>query len=262
MNILVCIKQVPDSNKVEVDPATGTLKRSGADSKMNPYDLYALETALRLKEEAGGVVKVITMGPPAAEAVLREAFSMGADEGILLTDRKFAGSDVLATSYTISQGIRLSGDFDVIVCGKQTTDGDTAQVGPEISEVLDLPCISGVVSIDEVLPGGLRVTMDMQTALEKAEISFPCLISVQEGIYPARLPSYLKMKKTAGRAIKTLTFADLPDGDESRTGHAGSPTHVQKIFPPEIREHREMITGSAEEQSRKIASALREMKFI
>ena len=133
MKILVCIKQVPESNKVEVDPVTGVLKRDGAASKMNPYDLYALETAFRIREEVGGSVHVISMGPPQAQQVIREAFAMGADGGTLLSDRKFGGADVLATSYTLAQGIKSCGDFDLILCGKQTTDGDTAQVGPEIS---------------------------------------------------------------------------------------------------------------------------------
>ena len=136
MKILVCIKQVPESNKVEVDPVTGVLKRDGAASKMNPYDLYALETAFRIREEVGGSVHVISMGPPQAQQVIREAFAMGADGGTLLSDRKFGGADVLATSYTLAQGIKSCGDFDLILCGKQTTDGDTAQVGPEISEWL------------------------------------------------------------------------------------------------------------------------------
>lgn len=147
MEILVCIKQVPESNKVEVDPVTGVLNRSSASSKMNPYDLYALETALRLRQELGGRVSVMTMGPAQAEAVIREAYAMGADEGWLITDRRFGGADVLATSYTLSQGIRRAGPFDLILCGKQTTDGDTAQVGSEISEALSLPAVAGVLRI-------------------------------------------------------------------------------------------------------------------
>ncbi|MDZ5010546.1 electron transfer flavoprotein subunit beta, partial [Clostridium perfringens] len=131
--------QVPGTSKVEVDEKTGVLKRDGIDTKMNPYDLYALETAFNIKEQKGGEVNVISMGPPQAMEVIREAFSMGADNGILISDRKFAGADVLATAYTISQGIRKSGEFDLIICGKQTTDGDTAQVGPEIAEYLDIP---------------------------------------------------------------------------------------------------------------------------
>ena len=136
MKILVCVKQVPGSNNVEVDPVTGVLKRSGIPSKINPYDLYAIETALELAERFGGSVETLTMGPPQAKAVIQETVCMGAKKGTVLTDRKFAGADVLATAYTISQGIRKCGEFDLILCGKQTTDGDTAQVGAEVAEYL------------------------------------------------------------------------------------------------------------------------------
>ena len=130
MKILVCIKQVPGTNKVEVDEQTGALKRDGVDSKLNPYDLYAIETALRIREKTGGSVTALTMGPLQAEAVIREAYMMGVDEGFLISDKKFAGADVLATSYTLFMGIKTIGEFDIVVCGKQTTDGDTGQVGP------------------------------------------------------------------------------------------------------------------------------------
>ena len=170
MEILVCIKQVPGSNKVEVDPVTGVLKRDGADSKMNPYDLYALEVGLELREQYGGKVSVLTMGPPQAKAVLYEAFAMGADEGALITDRKFGGADVLATSYTLSQGIKKFGKFDLILCGLQTTDGDTAQVGPEVSETLGIPCVCNVSAIGAVKAGGITVMMDMPEDMRKAEM--------------------------------------------------------------------------------------------
>ncbi|WP_281532816.1 electron transfer flavoprotein subunit beta/FixA family protein, partial [Anaerocolumna aminovalerica] len=150
MNILVCIKQVPETNKVEVDPVTGVLKRNGVSSKMNPYDLYAIETALRIREEKGGTITVVTMGPNQAISIIREAFSMGADKGAIISDRKFGGADVLATSYTISQGIKKLGQFDLILCGKQTTDGDTAQVGPEVAELLQIPSVSNVCKIKEI----------------------------------------------------------------------------------------------------------------
>lgn len=262
MNIIVCIKQVPGSNKAEVDPVTGVLKRDGNDTKMNPYDLYAVETAVRLKERCGGKVKVITMGPPAAESVIREAFAMGADEGYILTDRKFAGADVLATSYTISQGIRMAGDYDIILCGKQTTDGDTAQVGPEISEYLDIPCIANVTSVEDITDKGITVLMDMQTAVEKNYISFPCLVSVDKDIFLPRLPSYVKMKESANREIKFITFEDLYDKDEKKYGLNGSPTKVQRIFPPSVNDKREMFKGSAEELTEKVFEKLRENKFI
>lgn len=139
MEIFVCIKQVPATNKVQVDERTGVLLRDGVDSKMNPYDLFALETALRLRERHGGRVVVGTMGPPQAEAVVREAYWIGADEGYVFSDRRLGGADVLATSYTLSQAIQTVGDFDLILCGKQTTDGDTAQVGPAIAEHMGIP---------------------------------------------------------------------------------------------------------------------------
>jgi electron transfer flavoprotein beta subunit len=172
MKILVCIKQVPESNKVEVDPVTGVLKRDGAASKMNPYDLYALETAFRIREEVGGSVHVISMGPPQAQQVIREAFAMGADGGTLLSDRKFGGADVLATSYTLAQGIKSCGDFDLILCGKQTTDGDTAQVGPEISEWLNIPSVADVVKINQIDEDGITVSMDLPEEVEVAKVQF------------------------------------------------------------------------------------------
>ena len=143
MNIFVCIKQVPATNKVQVDEKTGVLKRGGVASKMNPYDLFALETALRLRAEHGGKVTVGTMGPPQAQAVVREAYMMGADEGYVFSDRRLGGADVLATSYTLSQAIQSVGDFDLILCGKQTTDGDTARWAPPLPSIWAYPTPRG-----------------------------------------------------------------------------------------------------------------------
>ena len=133
MDIFVCIKQVPGTAQVEIDPATGVLKRDGVESKMNPYDLYALETALRFKQSHGAEITAVTMGPPQAESVIREAFMMGVDHGAIFSDRRFGGSDVLATAYTLAQGIRAAGGADLVIRGKQTTHGDTAQVVPRHS---------------------------------------------------------------------------------------------------------------------------------
>lgn len=262
MNIIVCIKQVPGTNKVEVDPVTGVLKRDGADTKMNPYDLYAVETALRLKEQYGGKISVISMGPPAAESVIKEAFAMGADEGFLLTDRKFAGADVLATSFTISQGVKMAGDFDIIICGKQTTDGDTAQVGSEMSEFLNLPCAANVCDILSADENGITVKMDLQTAIETSYLPFPCLISVDKDIFLPRLPSYIKKKQSNDKKISHITFNDLPEKDENRYGLAGSPTQVQRIFPPKVNDERAMLEGTADEITEQITAKLHEMKFI
>jgi len=262
MEILVCIKQVPGTSKIEVDPITGVLKRDGVDSKMNPYDLYAIETALRIKEQEGGTIKVISMGPPQAKDVIKEAFMMGADEGALVSDRKFAGADVLATSYTISQGVRKMGNFDLILCGKQTTDGDTAQVGPEMAEYLEIPHIANVLKIIELKEKSVVVEMDMPNTLEIAEIQFPCLLTVEKDIFQPRLPSYKKKVSTKDREIRIISLNDFEDKDEKRYGLTGSPTQVERIFPPSVNNDRETWTGTGVQLSSKIAEKLKQLKFV
>ena len=262
MDILVCIKQVPGTSKVEVDPVTGVLKRDGVDSKMNPYDLYALETALKIKQQQGGLISVITMGPPQAKDVIREAFMMGADNGALVSDRKFAGADVLATSYTISQGVKKMGEFDLIICGKQTTDGDTAQVGPEMAEYLGIPHIANVLKIIEIKDKSIIVEMDMADTIEVAEIQFPCLLTVDKDIYQPRLPSYRKKLATKDREIKMISLNDFEDKDEKKYGLNGSPTQVERIFPPSVNNDRETWTGTGAQLSLKMAAKLKELKFV
>ena len=262
MNILVCIKQVPESNKVDVDPVTGVLKRDGADSKMNPYDLYALEAALRMKEKLGASVTVITMGPNQAAEIIREAYSMGADNGIIISDRKFAGADVLATAYTLTQGARKAGNFDVIICGKQTTDGDTAQVGPEMSEYLNIPSIANIIEIVDVNEKDVTVKMDMADTVEIAKIKYPCLLCVDKDIYVPRLPSYVRKKATESKPIEVITFNDLDVRDENKYGLNGSPTQVRRIFPPEVNDEREMWSADSEELAERMTAKLCEFKFI
>ena len=262
MNILVCIKQVPSTSKVEVDPVTGVLKRDGIDTKMNPYDLYALETALRIKEEKGGTIKVVTMGPPQAKEVIKEAFSMGADEGTLISDRKFAGADVLATSYTISQGVKALGDVDLILCGKQTTDGDTAQVGPEMAEYLNIPHIANVIKILDLKENSMEVEMDMPNTIEVADVKFPCLLTVEKEIFQPRLPSYKRKVETKNREINVISLNDFEDKNEMKYGLNGSPTQVERIFPPESNKHREIWNENSEMLGSKMASKLKELKFV
>jgi len=209
MNILVCIKQVPGSTKVEVDEKTGVLKRDGVDSKMNPYDLYALETALRIKEKSGGTITAMSMGPRQAEDVIKEAFMMGVDEGALISDRKFAGSDVLATSYTLSQSAKKLGSFDIILTGKQTTDGDTAQVGPEMAEYLNIPHIANVTRIFEIADDSITVEMDMPDTIEKVRVKYPCLLTLEKDIFQPRLPSYRRKMATKDKAIRTNNLRGL-----------------------------------------------------
>ena len=262
MDIIVCIKQVPETNQVEVDPVTGVLKRAGAASKMNPYDLYALEAALRLKEAYGGQVTVITMGPPQAEQVIREAYAMGADDGILLTDRRFGGADVLATSRALAQGVRKAGDFQLILCGKQTTDGDTAQVGPEMAERLGVPSLANVIEIVDADNDGLTVKADIGTAVETARVSFPCLLSVDKDICQPRLPSFVRKDMTKDRQVRRIGLDDLDDRDENHYGLAGSPTQVQKIFPPESNIAHEMLKGDSEQLAQGLYDILRKKKLI
>ena len=262
MDILVCIKQVPGSTNVEVDPVTGVLKRSGIPSKINPYDLYGLETAFSLTERFGGSVNCITMGPPQAKAIIEEAMCMGAKGGTVLSDRKFAGADVLATAYTLSQGIEKSGHYDLIICGKQTTDGDTAQVGAEISEYLGLPNVSNVLSVDDYRDGKLQLTVSLDGAIVSLEIGLPCLISMDSDINTPRLPSYRIKKSLPENAVRFLSFNDFEDQDANHYGLSGSATQVERIYPPEKITEKQVITGDAQAQTDALFALLAERKML
>ncbi len=263
MNIIVCVKQVPGTNQVEVDPVTGVLKRDGVAGKLNPYDLFALETAFALAERYGGSVKTVTMGPPQARAALEETLWMGADEAVLLTDRKFGGADVAATSNTLAHGIRALGDFDLLICGKQTTDGDTAQVGPELAERLGIEHATNVDRIIEVKDSSIVFEMDLDSVLQTVEVKLPCLITISKDANTPRLPSYRRKKQTdSEKQIKILTFADLPGADENDFGLKGSPTGVEKIFPPEKNTSKAVYEGSGEELSEKLFELLVSEKFV
>ena len=262
MKIRVCVKQVPGSNNVEVDPVTGVLKRSGIPSKCNPYDLYAIETALSLAERFGGSVESLTMGPPQAKAVIEETVCMGASRGTVLTDRKFAGADVLATAYTLSQGIRKRGDFDLIICGKQTTDGDTAQVGAEMAEYLGLPNVSNVLSIDDFADGKLFVTASLDEKIVSMSVALPCLISVDGDINTPRLPSYKIRKTLTDDAVTFLTFADFPDQNPDHYGLTGSATQVERIFPPEKVSSKQTFEGDSETQAQQLFELLHQKTML
>ena len=262
MKILVCVKQVPGSNNVEVDPVTGVLKRSGIPSKCNPYDLYGIETALSLAERFGATVESLTMGPPQAKAVIEEAICMGAKGGTVLTDRKFAGADVLATAYTLSQGIRKCGEFDLIICGKQTTDGDTAQVGAEVAEYLGIPNVSNVLSVDDIRDGKLYLTAGLDDKIVTLTAPMPCLISVDGDINTPRLPSYKIRKTLTEDSVAFLTFADFGDQNPDHYGLSGSATQVERIFPPEKIAQKHTIGGDAEAQSQALYSLLLDKKML
>ena len=262
MKILVCIKQVPGSNNVEVDPVTGVLKRSGIPSKCNPYDLYAIETALSLTERFGGTVETITMGPPQAKAVIEEAVCMGAIGGTVLTDRKFAGADVLATAYTLSQGIRRCGEFDLIICGKQTTDGDTAQVGAEVAEYLGIPNVSNVLAVENYADGKLLLRASLDNRVLQLSVPTPCLVSVDGDINTPRLPSYKIKKALTEDVVRFLTFADFGDQNPDHYGLSGSATQVERIFPPEKTAQKHVIEGDSDTQSQKLFALLQEQKML
>ena len=262
MEILVCVKQVPGTTQVEVDPVTGVLKRDGVDSKMNPYDLFAIETALRIKKDKGAIVKTITMGPPQAEKVIKESFSMGVDEGAIISDRKFGGADVLATSYTLSQGIKKISNPDLIICGKQTTDGDTAQVGSEIAEFLNIPHVTNVTEIIEVKENSIIVEIDLPTSLEVCEITYPCLITVEKDIYQPRLPSFKLKMATKDKEIPMFTLNDFEDKDEQHYGLNGSPTQVKRIFPPTPNTDKDVLRGSSDELSEALFEKIVNLKII
>lgn len=259
MNIFVCIKQVPSTNKVQVDEKTGVLKRDGIASKMNPYDLFALETALRLKAQHGGTVTVGTMGPPQAQAVVKEAYMMGADEGYVFSDRRLGGADVLATSYTLSQAIQSVGDFDLILCGKQTTDGDTAQVGPAIAEHMGIPHAAWVTKI-EVSGNGINVEQKLQDVIETAHMPFPCLVTVEQDIFMPRLPSLKTAREIGDKPIHIQGLDTFLDTDPNHYGLTGSPTQVERIFPPENDVEQEM--WDEKNASEKLLNQLKKWKFM
>lgn len=259
MNIFVCIKQVPSTNKVQVDEKTGVLKRDGIASKMNPYDLYALETALRLREKNGGKVVVGTMGPPQAQAVVHEAYMMGADEGYVFSDRRLGGADVLATSYTLSQAIQSVGDFDLILCGKQTTDGDTAQVGPAIAEHMGIPHAAWVSKL-EVSGDGVDAEQQLQDVVETVHMPFPCLVTVEQEIFMPRLPSLKVAREIGDKPITILGLDSFLDTNPEHYGLAGSPTQVERIFPPANDTEHEVWEGDAD--ASKLFAQLKKWKFV
>jgi len=258
MKIVVCIKQVPDTAEVRINPETNTLIRDGVPSIINPYDLHALEAAIQIREGRGATVTALTMGPPQAEEALREAIAIGADEAVLLTDRAFAGSDTWATAYTLSKAAETIG-FDMIICGKQAIDGDTAQVGPEMAEFLNIPHVAYVKKIDSIEEDRIMVHRLMDEGYDIVESSLPVLLTVVREINEPRLPSLKGKMRAKKAAIKQLTHADI-NAEESMLGLSGSPTQVKNIFAPEVKKDRRMLEGSVEEQVEQLVNELKKLK--
>ena len=260
MNIVVCVKQVPDTAEVRINPETNTLIREGVPSIINPYDLHAIEAGLQIREKMGGRVTVITMGPPQAEEALREAISMGVDDVRLISDRAFAGSDTWATSYTLFKAIKKLG-YDIILCGKQAIDGDTAQVGPEVAEFLNIPHIAYVKKIDEINDKSIRVHRLMDDGYDVVESPLPVLLTAVKEINIPRLPS-LKGKMAAKKAVITKMNLNDIEAEEENVGLKGSPTQVKNIFAPQAKGDRKMLQGSAEEQVDALIAELRSLKCV
>jgi len=261
MNIVVCIKQVPDSGDVKINPETKTLMREGVDAVINPFDCYALEEGVRLKERFGGTVTAISMGPPQAENALREAVSLGADKAVLVSDKAFAGSDTLATSYALATAIQKLGDIDIIITGKQAIDGDTAQVGPGIAVHLDLPQITYVRKIEEIADGKIRAERMTEEGYDIVEADLPVLITVVKEINEPRIAS-LKGKMAAKKAEIPTWSADFVGANPKQLGLDGSPTMVVEVFAPPARQGGKSLEGEPDEMAEQLVKELKELQVL
>lgn len=261
MNIAVCLKQVPGTTEVKIDPVKNTLIRQGIKNITNPFDTYALEEGVRLKERFGGKVTALSMGPPQAMEILREAITLGADDAVLLSDAAFAGADTWATSYTLGKAVQKLGSIDLVICGRQTIDGDTGQVGPELSEILGVPFIAYVSKVEDVKDGVLRVQRMVEDGYETIEASLPAVITVVKEINKPRLPSLRGQIKAKSAQIPTWTVQDI-GVEKEKVGLAGSATQVVKVFLPQRTRRAEMLTGEPAAQVDVLLEKIREAKLV
>lgn len=261
MHSVVCIKQVPDSAQIRVHPVTNTIMRQGVPAIVNPYDLFALEEALRLKDQFGGTVTVLTMGPPMAEAALRKCLAFGADDAILVSDRAFAGSDTLATSCALATAIgkiQENMPVDLIFTGKQTIDGDTAQVGPGIAKRLDYQLLTYVSKIVAVDPANKRITVERRAegGVQVLETRLPCLITMLEGTNEMRFGDMADLFRAARTPVKAWDREGAGIADPASVGLKGSPTVVSKVFAPRPRAQRAEIIATADNDPADLAVTL------
>jgi len=262
LNIVVCMKQVPETTEVKIDPETKTLVREGVPSIINPFDAYAIEEGIRLKEKFGGTVTVISMGPPQVKEALKEAVAMGCDQAVLLSDRAFAGSDTLATSFTLASGIRKLGEFDIILCGKQAVDGDTAQVGPGVAENLDIPHVTYVKKIRQIEGSDIILERMVEGGTEVIKTTLPLLITVVKEINEPRLPSLKGIMRAKRTEITVWTADDLGIKDSGKIGLDGSPTWVIRVFTPEVRSKGEILEGEVPDMTKALVARLRDAKVV
>jgi len=260
LNIVVCVKQVPGTNEVKMNEETNTIIREGMEAIINPFDTYAVEEGVRLKEQTDGKVTAISMGIPSVADLLKETIGLGVDEAVLLSDRTFAGADSLATSYALAKGIEKIGGVDLIICGKQATDGDTAQVGPSLAEKLGIPHTTYVKKIEEISEGYIRCERMTDDGYEVIEMTLPAVITVVKEINEPRLPSMKGMMR-AKKAVVQVWTADDVGADKALCGLDGSPTQVVKTFVPVHNVNSEMIEGEPNEQAKRLADVLMSMQF-
>jgi electron transfer flavoprotein beta subunit len=263
VKIAVCLKQVPETTEVKINPQTNTLMREGVASITNPFDEFALEEGLLTKEKYGGEVHVMSMGPPQAIEILKNALAVGADKVYLLSDPAFAGADTLATAYTLAKTIEKIGGVDLVICGKQAIDGDTAQVGPGIATRLGIPQLTYVAKVREIDPAKKKIVVErmLENGREVVECSLPVVITVMKDINEPRLPSLLGIKKAAKATIPTWTAKEI-GVDENRVGLKGSPTWVWKVFSPESRGGGEILKGDPTEVVPLLVNKLMDSKFV
>jgi electron transfer flavoprotein beta subunit len=267
MHILVCVKQVPDTKIIKINPKTNTLDRRSAPAILNPYDAHAVQEAVRIKRKLGGIISVLSMGPPQATAVIKKSIEIGADRGFLITDRAFAGADTLATSYALAKAIeRINEDIpvDLVICGKHAIDGDTGQVGPGIARRMDIPPITNVFEVVEVNPeeGKIRLKRKISQGYEIIESVLPCLLTVEKEINEIEYSPLPNMIKAARYEPIIWSVNDLGDIDRKQLGLKGSPTIVGKMFSPPRPEGGKRIEGSTEEQVKQIVSIVMEQKHL
>ena len=251
LNILVCVKQVPDVNLVKIDPETGSLIRKGVPAILNPNDENALEAAVRLKERYGGTVTCITMGPDQAEEALRECLAAGADRAVLLSDRAFANADTLATSYAIVSAARLLGDFDLVFCGKESLDGATGQMASQLAERLGASQLSCVEEIQELNEAARTLTVNraLETGTELTRSAYPCLLTVEKTNFRPRIPNLKQWKASRRAEISRYTSHTIPGLDPRRIGDPGSPTKVPRTYPPPVGQRGQMLREESPEKT-------------
>jgi electron transfer flavoprotein beta subunit len=267
MHIVVCVKQVPDTKIIKINPKTNTLDRRSAPAILNPYDAHAVQEAVRIKNKVGGTISVLSMGPPQAVAIIKKSIEIGADRGYLISDRAFAGADTLATSYALSKAlekIKQDTPIDMVICGKHAIDGDTGQVGPGIARRLDIPPVTNVIEVTEVNDKDRKVQIKRKQmdGFQVIEASLPCLLTVEKDVNEIDYAPMPNMIRAARYEPVVWSVNDLNDVDKTQLGLKGSPTVVGKMFAPPKPEGGKVLAGTTDEQVRELMSVLAEKRSL